>query len=192
MNSNPKNWLCEGAVRTDANGNNLWVFTGEYTATGAPIDKLDCINSPGALDNNLDTVQATIQPHGKGLLTSACPYPNHNLGPKRDCEFSLRTAFDSCTPGAQVSLTCTAPASTPAQVLRVCESSVELKTGTACRYNEAQTLANVILTPGVATPVSFTCPAARDGPEVGGKYSTYYGPLFNPDALASSISCTAA
>jgi hypothetical protein len=47
------------------------------------------------------------------------------------------------------------------------------------------------LRPGVSTPVSFTCPAQRDAVEVGGRYSTYSGSVFNPDALAA-ITCQSA
>jgi len=191
LSTNPKNWLCEGVVVRDADGNPLWEPTGEFTATGQSIDKLKCITSPGALNNNLDGVTATIPTKGNGILTRACDHAGHNLGPKRDCEFTIRSQFDACTPNTTVNLVCSISNNAASQVIRVCESSIALQSGLACRYNEPHLLANVIVSPGVATPVSFTCPAKRDSVEVGGRYSTYSGAVFNPDPLAT-ITCTKA
>jgi hypothetical protein len=187
--TNPKNWLCEGVVQRDSNGDPIWQPTGEFTSTGQSIDKLKCTTSPGSLDNNVDVTTATIPKNGNGVLTRACDHAGHNLGPKRDCEFTLRSQLDQCTPGSTVNLVCSVGSSAASQVLRVCESSIKLQSGLACRFNEEHLLANVILSPGVATPVSFTCPAQRDAIEVGGRYSTYSGPVFNPDA-AATITCS--
>jgi hypothetical protein len=191
MTSNPKNWLCEGNVDHDAQGNPIWVWTGEYTASGAPIDKYSCQTSPGALDNNVETTSFTLPTKGNGVITRACDHVNHNLGPKRDCELTIRSQLDSCTPGATTNLICSIPSTAASQVLRLCESSIALQSGTACRFMERQLLANVVLEPGVDTPVSFTCPSARDSVEVGGKYSTYVGAVFNIDPVAT-VSCHAA
>jgi len=189
--TNPKNWLCEGVVQRDASGNPLWDPTGEFTDTGQSIDKLKCADSPGALLNNVDSTTATVPTKGNGVLTRACDHVNHNLGPKRDCEFTIRSQVDHCTAGSTVNLVCSIASSAASQVLRVCESSIALQSGLACRYNEEHILANVVITPGVATPVSFKCPSQRDAVEVGGLYSTYAGPVFNPDHLAT-ITCHAA
>jgi hypothetical protein len=189
MYSNPKNWLCEGNVRHNATtGEPLWEWTGEYTASGQPIDKMQCDETPGALDNNVDTTTFTLPPKGNGVLTRACDHVNHNLGPKRDCEFTIRSQLDSCTPGASVTLSCSIPSNAKSQVIRVCDSSIALQSGTACRYNEPHLLANAVIEPGVATQVSFTCPVAKDSVEIGGKYSTYSAGVFNLDP-AAKITC---
>jgi len=189
LNSNPKNWLCEGVVNRDANGDPTWVWTGEKTASGQNIDKLNCTDSPNYASNNVATVIAEVPVDGNGIITKTCFYPGHNLGPKRDCEFTLRTSLDRCTPGQRVNLECSISSAAPSQVLRVCESSLALKSGLACRFNEEHLLANVVITPGVNTPVTFTCPARRDAVEVGGAYSTYAGPAFNAGDAAAAITC---
>jgi hypothetical protein len=189
MDSNHKNWLCEGVVNRDANGNVIWVPTGEFTSTGQPIEKQSCTTTPGALNNNHDVVSATIPTKGKGLITQACKEVNHYLGPNRDCELAIRSQTNACSAGNTVTLSCTVGANAKSQVLRVCEASVALQAGTACRFNDDFTLANVIVSPGAATQVSFTCPSARDAGEPGGLFATYSGPVWNFDSL-SSISCS--
>jgi hypothetical protein len=113
---------------------------------------------------------------------------DHSLGPKRDCEFNLRSQTTACSSGL-VTLSCSISASAKSQVLRVCEASVVLGAGTACRFNDQHLLANLVLTPGVASMFSFQCPSARDSAEVGGLYSTYSGPAWNKDAH-SPITCS--
>jgi len=189
MNSNHKNWLCEGVINRDANGNPIWIPTGELTATGQIIEKQSCTTSPGALDNNHDVVQASIPMKGQGLITQGCRDVDHSLGPKRDCEFTLRTQTNPCAAGGSVSLSCSVANNAKSQILRVCEASVALQSGTACRYNEASTLANIVVSPGAASVFSFQCPSARDATEPGGLYSTYSGPAWNKDNSAA-ITCT--
>jgi len=197
MTGNPKNWLCEGVALKYPNGTQQWVPTGEtttappYSVAGESIDKFNCTTTPGALDNNYDSVQATIPTKGNGLLTSSCPWKDHNLGPKRDCEFTIRSQIENCAVGANVMMNCSIPITAKSQVLRICESSIALGCGTACRFNEPHMLANVLLSPGVSTPVQFQSPPKRDTIEIGGKFSTYVGPVFNRDPL-STVTCTAA
>jgi hypothetical protein len=188
MDSNHKNWLCEGNLNKDANGQPIWIPTGEFTATGQSIEKQSCSTSPGALNNNHDEVQASVPKDGEGLITQACRDVDHSLGPKRDCEYVVRSQGVSCTPGATVSLSCSVSGNAKSQILRVCESSRALGAGTACRFNDAFTLSNSVISPGAATVVSFTCPSARDSIEIGGNYATYAGPAWNKDAPAA-INC---
>ena len=71
------------------------------------------------------------------------------------------------------------------QVVRVCESSLTLGCGTACRYHE--TLANVTVEPGKTVNVRFTCPAAEtavNSEEYGGAYSLYRAMAFGPDGAS--------
>jgi hypothetical protein len=188
IRSNFKNWLCEGVVNRDALGNPIWVPTGEYTATGQAIEKYSCTETPGALLNNVDTTTATVPLRGNGLLTRSCIEAGHNLGPKRDCEFTLRTQTNPCSANNTVTLSCSVANNAKSQVLRICEASVALQSGLACRFNDDSLLANVLVVPGAATSVTFKCPVGRDAIEVGGLYSTYSGPAFNIDPLAS-ITC---
>src|SRR5262249_51235662 len=76
-----------------------------YPTAGLPIDKWACTTSPGALDNNIDLLPVTLPPPGEGIVTAPC-LEGLNFGPKRDCEFRLRTALGQCTPGTNVTLSC--------------------------------------------------------------------------------------
>jgi hypothetical protein len=76
--------------------------------------------------------------------------------------------------------------------VRVCESSIALQSGTACKLNEA--LGNGVVEAAAdggtsAVLIPFTCPAARDSVEVGGKYSVYTAPVL-PDDTAATVTCT--
>jgi len=74
------------------------------------------------------------------------------------------------------------PATSPTPVVRVCESSVALGCGTACRWQES--LAKVTVEPVKTVSVPFTCPAGRDGGRFGepsGAYSLYRAMAFGPD-----------
>jgi len=94
-----------------------------------------------------------------------------------------------CNPGAQVTLQCSTNGAN-SQVLRVCESSIKLQTGTACRYNDDWTLANVVILPNTVTQVPFQCPSARDNVEIGGYYSLYAGALFNGVDTDAVVNCS--
>ena len=121
------------------------------------------------------------------------------IGPLRDTEFSFVGNLNkkpdqlrACTPGSSTTLKCTVPSTSPTQVVRVCESSLTLGCGTACRYHES--LGNVIVEPGKTVNVQFTCPAARDAGqfgETGGAYSLYRAMAFGPDGGSKlpDVSC---
>lgn len=192
ITSNPLNWICEGVIQNNPDGSRQWVPTGQTTASGQSIDKFNCTQTPNAAANNARSVMVTLPTDGNGLLTSPCKPSGHALGPKRDCDFSIRTQLDRCTPGSTVNLVCSIRNDKPSQVLRVCESSLALRSGLACRMHEPQTLANVVLRPGVNTPVTFTCPSARDSIETGGAYSTYSGPAFNGGDNFANVRCNLA
>jgi len=197
MVGNPKKWLCEGVLQKNPDGSIDWMTSGTTTTTppwpvpGLPIDIYSCIDSPGAFDNNVDNIAVVIPASGGGLLTSTCLDEGHTFGAERDCEFTFtkENMLKKCTPGAQVTLKCSIPNSAASQVLRVCESSIKLQTGTACRYNDAWTLANTIILPNVQTSVSFKCPTARDKVEVGGFYSLYSGAELNGIDSNAVVTC---
>lgn len=191
MIGNPSAWLCEGIVSYNSDGSPQWQPTGSltnhppYPVAGLPIDIYQCTTTAGALKNNIDDVPVALPKPGDGLITSSCG--DQMFGPSRDCGFTQIAGqqLRFCTPGITINLQCFASGIFP-QILRVCESSTVLQSGTACRYNDTFTLANVVLAP--SAPVRFTCPAARDSQETGGLYSFYSAPLYNPQSLVP-ISC---
>jgi len=195
---NPKNWLCEGTAKFYANGTHKWVSTGEistnppYPTAGLPIDKYECVNSPGFSNNNVESTPVKLTKKGTGIITQPCRENGFVFGPKRDCEFNIKDQDESCTPGQPVALVCSIPQNDKSQVLRVCESSIALgRTGTACRYNDDFTLANVVVSPNTNTTVSFKCPSRRDNVEIGGVYSLYQGAVFNGVDNDVAITCRA-
>lgn len=198
MIGNPAHWLCEGQVIRNSDGSPQWQYSGNTTTTppyptaGLPVDVYKCVTSPGAWDDNLDTITILNQGPGTGVLTQDCQFPGHHFGPKRDCEFNAGAMMNRCTPGATVKLNCSIPRNSPSQVLRLCESSLVLGTSTACRFLDDSTLANVVITSGAATQVTFQCPVARDAVEIGGAYGVYTGPVLNRIDSAVPITCVAA
>ncbi|KAF0719854.1 Aste57867_744 [Aphanomyces stellatus] len=197
--TNPKGWVCEGTKVHAANGSEVFIPTGEKTdyswghttPIGSSIDKWACENDNHGktYDDNIDTAPFEITAQGEGAITARCLKNGQSIGPKRDCEFKLQNTFEPCrTPGQVVQLECSLPANAKPQVVRVCESSILLKSGTACRFNDENTLANHVLT-APKTTLSFTCPAARDAQEVGGYFSIYSGALHNSQDSAAQIQC---
>ena len=197
---NPSNWLCEGTPVYNKNKQPVWVPTGNNTlqlplATNATVYheilKQKCLKEDQNLANNIDQTPVTLPLDGEGYLTSTCLEGNQTIGPLRDCEFSVRTKFETCTPGATVSLKCRVSSqSAGPQVIRFCEASRTMHAGTACRMMNLGdfTLANVVLTSTYQT-VSFTCPKYRDPVEFGGAYATYAGPALNYIDKPASIIC---
>ena len=196
-NVNPLGWLCEGNVNMDSSGNPMWVPSGHKTDYQWPSDHRSkdieikkCTTSPGTTNNNKVSVPFSLTPNGEGYLTSPCLESGQTFGPKRDCEFKQRTPYDSCTPGATLSFSCKIPSTSQPQVLRVCEASTVIGAGTACRYMDPSLLANIVVLPTQTSNFTVQCPVARSYGEVGGKYSTYSGPLMNGMDAGATITCT--
>ena len=177
---NPDRFLCEGTPVTNSAGTPLFEPTAFVTETGAPVNRPMCSFEPGTLDNNLASTNVTIPDKG-GFVTGPCA--RNQSSALRDCGFQ-EAAVRTCTPGAAVTLHCSAPSTVPAQVMRVCEASAVLG-GTACVYREALASADVSAT---ANTVTFTCPAARDATEPGGRYALYTGAAVDGDASAQ-VTC---
>jgi len=186
---NSENLLCEGVARLDANGNVSWVTTDVLTRTGEPVEKVDCAETPGAYDNNIETTPLSVPANGDGAITLPCYHPDQQFGVSKDCEFTMRKSLQQCPVGYQVRLNCRLKSGTAPQVLRICESSLALATGTACTYLE--NLANgIVLSASTTTEFVFTCPVRRDARELGGFYSLYTSPLIPGDPTAN-VECTA-
>src|SRR5262245_42236159 len=156
----------------------------------APTDRS---NMPvDTLANNVDVAPSLHRECGLSYVTDAVSEfgLGQEIGPTRDIEFSfygnVKTAAHqvrACNnPGQKATLKCSVAASSPSQVVRVCESSRQLACGTACRYHEA--LANVTIPSGGTVNVDFTCPSSKDNGvfgETGGAYSIYRAMVFGPD-----------
>lgn len=180
FSTNTDEFLCEGTYVTDENGEQLWEPTGFTTADGAAIQRPQCDFNAGYLDNNTGTVDIVV-PRTGSFVTTACQ--NDEAGPRRNCGFSeLLVAYDPdapiCTVGDEVELDLTVNGGDAPQVLRICEVSDALGTGTACTYRDA--LLNVIVS-NVTRPVTFPCPAVRDAEDFNSGYSLYTAPLWPED-----------
>ncbi|KAJ3194942.1 hypothetical protein HK101_001503 [Irineochytrium annulatum] len=187
---NPKGWMCEGTKVLDNNGTDVFIFTGEYTtsppyqASHGPIDTFKCINNENSAKDNTNIIDIHIPKPGEGALTSACINKGQLFGARRDCELPLLDPYVACPhPGQNATLVChftgSSSKSSPAKAIRVCESSVALKTGTACRFNDPFMLAYGVVGKNQTAEFTFTCPAARDAVEVGGFFSIYAGDVLN-------------
>ena len=212
---NPDHILCEGSLQCDASDTQIWDDTPFMTcsegydpevceiaqAARCAPQGTDANGQPLSWSNNLDAAPSTHRACGLGYVTDPQSIYGfaQEIGPLRDTEFSfvgnLNQRSDqlrACIPGRSTTLKCTVPSTSPTQVVRVCESSVKLGCGTACRYHES--LANVTIEPGQTVKVPFTCPAARDAGtfgESGGAYSLYRAMAFAPDGdrKTPDVSC---
>ena len=117
-------------------------------------------------------------------MTSACT--RGQVGPKRDCGYTFGDS-PTCTAGQTVTLSCSVPKGAAPQQLRLCEYSAVLGGGIACAYVEG--LASVLIQDGAPVDVTFTCPAARDAREPGGRYAMLTSHLLDADA-AQPVTCT--
>ncbi|MSP60808.1 MAG: hypothetical protein EXR72_10795 [Myxococcales bacterium] len=184
FSSNPDGFLCEGEPKLDANGDQIFEPTNFTTLDGRPVDRPACDLFPGWDANNLDSYDVTLTTDGEGYVTAACK--SGQIGPLRNCGFKKRAENLGCTAGGSVKLRCTTSA-TAAQVARFCDYSKALRTGIPCTYQEA--LATAVIEPS-GSDVTFTCPAARDAVETGGRFSLYAAPVYPGDA-AAAIHCVA-
>lgn len=181
--SNPDGFICEGALEKDGMGNQIWQPTSFVSSTNQPVDRPACTQAPGTETNDTKSVPVTLPQRG-GMLTQACTDPQ-TLGPTRNCGFTAKP-IAACTAGASVTVSCTGGSPTQPQVVRVCETSRALGGGVECTHRDA--LANTVLE-GVPALITTTCPAARDGIEIGGQLGIYTAPVYGPDG-SSAVTCT--
>ncbi len=179
---NPDDFICEGEPVTDANGEQVFVPSGEIGENGESVDRPVCDFIPGYEDNNLAQRNVSVPKDG-GFITAACT--RSQAGPLRDCGFRERAENVSCTAGGQVRLRCKTAAADPNQVLRLCENSTQLGGVTACMYRDA--LATEVIGSSW-TNVTFTCPAARGPGEPGGKYGYFTAPVL-PNDPNRAVTC---
>jgi hypothetical protein len=192
---NTEQFLCEGYPVLDEAGNPVFEPSGLRNSQGLPISRPQCEFVDDWDAANSGTEDVTIPATGS-FVTAPCVSSEH--GPRRNCGFTavplppLPEVSDKeeqplrCTPGSTVQLSCSLNGDAAAQVVRLCETSAVLGTGTACTFNDA--LLNQVISSSEVT-LSFTCPFVRDETEPGGDYALYAAPLFTGNALAE-ISCT--
>ncbi len=170
---NPDDFLCEGQLITDENGQATFVETDFVNERGVNEKRFACEFTEGYKDDNKVTVDVTLPPYG-GLLDSECS--RYAIGEKRNCGFkALTNTALSCTPGQPTQVVCRgANAQNPA-IFRICEASQQLGV-IPCLYREQ--LASHILTEDQGTlRFEITCPAARSELESGGKLGVYVGAI---------------
>jgi len=190
--------LCEGVELCEADGVTPIFVPTNLTTCAETVPPSDCSNvskfkcnnpDPNTYNNNFDSVQSTIGGCGASYVTKSDPSQAlYTIGPLRDTEFSILGAqLRGCRPNNRVTLQCTVPRNAQPQVIRVCESSVVLGCGLACRFND--TLANIVVEASQPATVTFTCPGPRDSTEPGGFFSLYQAMVIVTDG-SPSISCT--
>ncbi len=173
--SNTDRLLCEGTPILDEQGNRVWQFSGLYNNDGHPISYPACTLFDGFDRNNEGEASLLLSESGS-FVTEPCRAGE--TGPRRNCGFTGEPESFSCEPGAPVRLSCRLPQQAAPQVLRLCEFSGRLGTGTACVWEDS--LLNSPLNPRT-TQVELTCPLPRSADEPGGAFSLYYTPLFSGD-----------
>lgn len=185
--SNTDELLCEGQPVLDENGEQQWAWSGLYNEDGLPIAYPVCDLVENWDSNNEGTVPVFIPPTGS-FVTEPCQ--SGEIGPRRNCDFTEQATDLTCTPGQQLTMRCELTPEVgqePAgQVVRLCETSALLGTGTACTYEQA--LASLIVPTNAPLEFNFTCPFVRDEQELGGLYSFYTAPAMSSDP-AQGVRC---
>lgn len=182
FHSNPDGFLCEGELVLDGDGNQVWEPTEFKTSKGDPVDRPKCNFFEGSEDNDVGETTVRIEERG-GVMTSPCR--RNQVGPIRNCEFQEMEADGTCTPGEEVTLSCSVADPDAPQALRVCEYSIALGHSVTCSAVEA---AATSVIDGSNVQVKFKCPEARDAVEIGGRYALFTGPAWNEDKT-SQVTC---
>jgi hypothetical protein len=182
---NPDAFLCEGEVLRDADGNMLFEETTFLTEAGEPESAIACDEFEGWDADNVATVDVTVPADG-GLVTAACE--RGSMGATRNCGWQEQEEGIACTPGTEVTVTCTNEGET-SQAVRACEYSRALGTGVACVHNDA--LGTVTLAAGETAELRLTCPEARDGVETGGAWAVYANAAVDGDPV-DGVRCSTA
>ncbi len=182
--SNGDQFLCEGTLQFDENGEMLWEASGFTTDDGESINRPQC-DFIEDWDANNEEILDVFVPQMGSFVTAACA--NEESGPKRNCGFTEveLTANDRfCEPSENVQLNIPLPPTAAPQVLRACQWSAALGVGVACTFEDS--LRNITVLAGEETAVSFTCPAILDAEaeaEVQGGYALYIAPIWPQDEM---------
>ena len=182
--SNPDGFLCEGDPMLDENQLPLWESTSFTTATGDTVDRPMCSFMSVWDGNNYAQLDVTLPVPGEAMLTEPCT--RGQVGRLRNCGFALQPLLGSCA-ASTFSVSCSVPAGSAPQSLRICEASAVLGAGVACDTFDALAVADI----DDSTPLALElpCPAPRDAAEPGGLYAIYSAPSFGEDPGAE-VTCT--
>lgn len=181
--SNPDGFLCEGNPMLDENDALLWEPTEFTTAEGDTVDRPLCSFMSEWDGNNYAELDVTLPLPGEAMLTEPCT--RGQLGRLRNCGFDLQPTLGTCSTGS-FTLSCSVPAGSAPQVVRVCEASAVLQAGVACDTFDA--LALVDVEDNAPVTLSVPCPGPRDAAEPGGLYAIYNAPSFGGDA-STAVTC---
>jgi len=195
---NFKNLLCEGDEMCAADGVTQLFVPTNLTTCAETVPPSDCSNvskflcnivDPNTFNNNFDSVPSFIGGCGASYVTNSnASQALYAIGPLRDTEFSrLGPQLRRCKPKSRVTMRCTIQNNAQPQVIRVCESSLVLGCGLACRFND--TLANVVVEAYQPASFTFRCPGPRDVNETGGAYSLYQAMVIVTDG-SPALSCS--
>jgi hypothetical protein len=184
LRSNPEGFLCEGSPVLDKKGDVTWESTDLKTDAGESVDRPVCDEAKAWDDNNYSEEPVRLPVVGEGMITEACT--RGQIGPLRNCGYIYDGGMLDCTPGKELTVTCSAEDGAEPQVVRLCEGSKVLGAGVACLEQHA--LGSLSIEGGKSASVTFTCPEKRDADEPGGLFALYRGALF-PEDDAANVSC---
>jgi hypothetical protein len=188
--SNPDGFMCEGELVKDDAGNQTFEPTDFTSPAGDPVDRPVCVAAAGTEANDRGEVAVTVPTVG-GMMSSPCT-GDQLLGPTRNCGFTQLTdnggAFlKNCNAGNNTMVNCSGGSAAEPMIVRICEGSRARGAGVDCSFQDAITQ-QIVLAPG-NIQVAFTCPAARDATELGGRFAIYTAPLFEPDGSRAGFDC---
>jgi hypothetical protein len=182
--SNPDGFLCEGEPMLDESQLPLWEPTEFTTADGDTVDRPLCSFMSTWDGNNYAELDVTLPVPGEAMLTEPCT--RGQLGRLRNCGFNLQPGLGTCA-ASTFDVSCSVPAGSPPQALRICEGSAALGVGVACNTFDALAIADI--DDGGPVTLTVPCPGPRDAAEPGGLYAVYTAPSF-PGDLAAQVTCT--
>jgi hypothetical protein len=180
---NPDQFICEGRPDLDEQGNFRFVPTSFRTPTGEVQNRIACHFSDRYEENNFNSRQVEISKQGS-YVTRPCRVTSES--PLRNCGFNQFENLKACLPGKEVRLRCFLDSKSKPAILRICEASHALRSGTACTYLES--LNHQVISPGTVTEINFQCPGARDSREPGGLYALYQAAAHEGDKT-SGLHC---
>jgi len=181
---NPDKFLCEGTVKTDANGAIVYEVTEFKNEAGEFESRIGCNERAGAPDNNIASAEVTLPTDNGGLVTDECA--RGQVGSTKNCGFERSGDVGACTPGEKVELTCSGGSGDKPVAVRICEASSKLG-AIPCTFLDAL---GTETTNAATISVEFTCPKPRSANlgETGGSFGVYVAPLLEGDP--SDVTCS--
>lgn len=180
--TNPDGMLCEGTLKRDAQGKQLFEPSPFKTSQGTPVERPQCDKPPQWAANNKERYDVRIPENGESYVTEPCR--EGLFGKLRNCGLQNHKAPITCQAGKRITVRCTVPERNTTHVVRFCEASRALGVGIPCTYNDA--LAAGVL--DAEKDFTFTCPKGRDSVETGGTFSYLSGPLL-PGEASAQVTC---